>query len=122
MKKDIYNDFDLEIINSDFEGHVITKNNRFFFNKKTYLSEIIKAVVEKEKLKEKEDDEIVDNIVAYANILLRSMKSTSFDYKINDIEIILYKEEKLKCIINIWKYSFTIDIIFRLPVVKIKNK
>ena len=98
-------DFKLEvvdIIDGSYQLILRTDRSSFKVNPKSSIAQCVSFFVDKCKRNEKEDDEICDNDVAYANMILDGCKSEqSKYYKIGNRVVDVYKEEKLRCKTNI---------------------
>lgn len=142
-------DFSFEVVDEKFNLILVTPNGRYKVKRHSYLHEVVIDIVDSHRAKEKEDDEVIDNIVSYANNLLEGYKSVNGVLTFKDRRIFVYKEEKLRCKLGVGiastsaldelnhqsgivkvNYNYTIvdekDIIlyhyFWNPVIKRKNK
>ena len=116
-------DFKLEvvdIVDGKYFIELITNKRHFKVNPKSSLAQCVSFFVDRCKRNEKEDDEICDNDIAYANMVLDGCKSEqSKYYKIGNRVVDVYKEEKLRCKTNIDSKLQAIGEWH--PVVKNKN-
>ena len=106
-------DFKLEVTDikdGQYYIKLITDKRHFKVNPKSSLAQCVSFFVDRCKRNEKEDDEICDNDIAYANMVLDGCKSKlSKYYKIGNRVIDVYKEEKLRCKTNLMDRLQTIS-------------
>lgn len=116
-------DFKLEVTDikdGQYYIKLITDKRHFKVNPKSFLAQCVSFFVDRCKRNEKEDDEICDNDIAYANMVLDGCKSEQLkNYKICRRVVDVYKEEKLRCKTNIDSKLQAIGEWH--PVVKNKN-
>ena len=123
MENKNFVDFKLEvvdIVDGSYQLILRTDRSSFKVNPKSSIAQCVSFFVDKCKHNEKEDDEICDNDVAYANMILDGCRSKhSKYYKIGNRVVDVYKEEKLRCKTNI---ASRLQVISEWhPVIKNKN-